>query len=142
MNHKSHKHHCTEKAVYGKAREQTEKTKLFLEYLQAANNNTLEAFNKNHCLTIIPQTVDTATNEYILLEIADWNCKSTKSIFEILENSEGKPDVIVLKDGVATLLYSHNDKEEHSVGFGCRLIDKEERQRIDKAYEEWKKRNN
>ena len=115
------------------------------EYEQALNNNTIQAFNEVRCCTATiikgdtPASQQGMSGEYILLEFADWNQDSSTSLFEKNNELRGKPkDILVMKDGHIKQYHFEN-----AIGaqLGVKYVGKEEKQRINKAYEEWKKQN-
>ena len=76
------------------------------------------------------------TGEYILIEFADWNQDSTKSLFDKNDELRGLPkDLVVMKDGVISC---HHFENTIGAQLGIKYVGKEERQRINKVYEEWK----
>ena len=76
------------------------------------------------------------TGEYILIEFADWNQDSTKSLFDKNDELRGLPkDLVVMKDGVISC---HHFENTIGAQLGIKYVGIEERQRINKVYEEWK----
>ena len=114
-------------------------------YEQALERNTIVEFAKDCCFTITINEGETSTSqqgiigEYILLEFGEWNQDSPISIFEINTELKGKPkDILVMKDGIIS---KHHFENIIGAQLGVKYIGKEEKQRINKAYEEWKAKN-
>ena len=73
------------------------------------------------------------------MEFADWTPESKASVFDKDEELNGKPkDILVLKDDTVSLLHF---EDKVGVQLGVKEVRKEERQHINKAYEDWKKQN-
>ena len=118
---------------------------IILEYKQVVKNNTIHTFNETHCFTATIVEGDTPAShqgmsgEYILLEFGDWNQDSPTSLFDKNDELRGKPkDILVMKDGQIKQYHFENTI---GVQLGVKNIGKKEKQRINKAYEEWKKQN-
>lgn len=118
---------------------------VYLRYTEALRINTLSEFLLNYIFTATIVDGDTPakkqgmSGEYVLLKYADWTQESTTSLFEKINEIRGYPvDLLVMKDGVIS---KHHFENIIGAQFGIRQVSKEERQRINKAYEEWKKQN-
>ena len=116
-----------------------------VEYQQVIANNTIATFCEDHCFTATivegetPASQQGMSGEYILLEYADWNQDSHTSMFDKNDELRGKPkDILVMKDDVIAEYHFEN-----LIGaqLGIKYVGKEEKQRINKAYQEWKKQN-
>ena len=117
----------------------------YLSYQQALTNNTIHHFNEDHCYTATiidgetPASEQGMSGEYILLEFSDWNQDSPTSLFDKNNELRGKPkDILVMKDGHIS---QHHFENTIGMQMEVKHIGKEEKQRINKAYEEWKKQN-
>ena len=115
------------------------------EYLKCLSSNSLKAFCEDHCFTTTiaegntPASQQGMSGEYILLEFADWNQDSPFSLFDKINELTGKPkDILVMKNGVIS---EHHFQGALGAYSGVKYVGKEEKQRINKAYEEWKKQN-
>ena len=75
--------------------------------------------------------------EYVVLEIADWTMESDSSLFDKSEELQGKPKTIVVMKGDTISQYHFENKI--GVRFNFKKIGSQEKQRILKAYREWKK---
>ena len=115
------------------------------KYMLAISEGDVKTFCEEHCFTATIVDGDTPARqqgmegEYILLEFADWNQNSTTSLFSKNKELRGKPvDILVLKNGIITQYHFEN-----TIGaqFRLKYVGKEERQRINKAYEDWKSKN-
>ena len=75
--------------------------------------------------------------EYVVLEFADWTIESDSSLFDKNEELRGKPKTIVVMKGDAISQYHF----ENTIGVRLKFkkIGSQEKQRILKAYREWKK---
>ena len=75
--------------------------------------------------------------EYVVLEFADWTLDSDSSLFDKNEELRGKPKTIVVMKGDAISQYHF----ENTIGvrLNFKKIGSQEKQRILKAYREWKK---
>ncbi|MDD6494639.1 MAG: tetratricopeptide repeat protein, partial [Bacteroidales bacterium] len=75
--------------------------------------------------------------EYVVLEFADWTIESDSSLFDKNEELRGKPKTIVVMKGEAISQYHF----ENTIGveFNFKKIGSQEKQRILKAYRDWKK---
>ena len=75
--------------------------------------------------------------EYVVLEFADWTIESDSSLFDKNAELQGKPKTIVVMKGDAISQYHF----ENTIGveFNFKNIGSQEKQRILKAYREWKK---
>ena len=75
--------------------------------------------------------------EYVVLEFADWTIESDSSLFDKNEELRGKPKTIVVMKGDAISQYHF----ENTIGvrLNFKKIGSQEKQRILKAYREWKK---
>ena len=74
--------------------------------------------------------------QYVVLEYEDWNQDLYYSVFEKNEILRGKPkDILVMQNGIISKYHF-----ESLIGarFGLKWVGMEEKQRIDKAYHEWK----
>ncbi len=93
----------------------------------------------------IAETVDGDTpakqqgmsGEYIMLEFADWNIKSTESLFDKNKEMRNHPKTIVVMKGEDISKYDFGDKI--GVQLDLKYVGKEEKNRIIKKYESWKK---
>ena len=115
------------------------------QYLQALSLGTLPEFLSEHVFTVevagddAPAAQQGMTGEYYLLEFADWNQESKTSIYDKMDEMTGKSkDILVLKDGKVSL---HHFEDEIGIINDIKEVSKEERQRINKAYGNWKKQN-
>ena len=75
--------------------------------------------------------------EYVVLEFADWTIESDSSLFDKNEELQGKPKTIVVMKGDA--ISQHHFENTIGVEFNFKKIGSQEKQRILKAYREWKK---
>ena len=75
--------------------------------------------------------------EYVVLEFADWTIESDSSLFDKNEELWGKPKTIVVMKGDAISQYHFENTID--VEFNFKKIGSQEKQRILKAYREWKK---
>ena len=112
-------------------------------YELALETGDLNQFNLDHCYIATIDEGDTPaaqqgmSGEYILLEFADWNQHSQTSLFDKNIEMRGKPkDIVVLKDGVITEHHFVNSIGAH---LNVKQITKEERERINQLYEQWKR---
>ncbi|MBQ8629122.1 MAG: DUF2225 domain-containing protein [Prevotella sp.] len=93
----------------------------------------------------IAETVDGDTpakqqgmsGEYIMLEFADWNIKSTESLFDKNKEMRNHPKTIIVMKGEDISKYDFGDKI--GVQLDLKYVGKEEKNRIIKKYESWKK---
>lgn len=116
-----------------------------VEYQQVIAENRTKAFYEDHCIvaTVVasntPAGEQGMSGEYILLEYSDWNQNEPTSVYDKNNELKGKPkDILVWKDGIIT---QHHFEDVIGVNISIRSIEKQERQSINKAYEEWKKQN-
>ena len=77
------------------------------------------------------------SGEYIMLGFADWNIKSTESLFDKNKEMRNHPKTIVVMKGEDISKYDFGDKL--GVQFDLKQVGKEEKNRIIKKYESWKK---
>ena len=75
--------------------------------------------------------------EYVVLEFADWTLDSDSSLFDKNEELRGKPKTIVVMKGDAISQYHFENMIGMRLNF--KKIGSQEKQRILKAYREWKK---
>ena len=75
--------------------------------------------------------------EYVVLEFADWTIESDNSLFDKYKELRGKPKTIVVMKGDAISQYHFENTID--VKFNFKKIGSQEKQRILKAYSEWKK---
>ena len=76
--------------------------------------------------------------EYVMLEFADWTIDSESSLFEKNEEMRGKPkSIVVMKDGIISQYHFDNSI---GVQLGYKYVGEQEKQRILKAYKEWKEK--
>ena len=75
--------------------------------------------------------------EYVVLEFADWTIDSDSNLLDKNTELQGKPKTIVVMKGDAISQYHF----ENTIGvrFNFKKIGSQEKQRILKAYREWKK---
>ena len=73
----------------------------------------------------------------MVLEFADWTIESDSSLFDKHEELRGKPKTIVVMKGDAISQYHFEDTIGVKIDF--KNIGSQEKQRILKAYREWKK---
>ena len=73
----------------------------------------------------------------MVLEFADWTIESDSSLFDKSEELRGKPKTIVVMKGDAISQYHFEDTIGVKIDF--KNIGSQEKQRILKAYREWKK---
>ena len=118
---------------------------LIAKYQQTLLSGNLTDFLSAHAFTIEVTDSDTPagqqgmSGEYYLLEYADWKQDCTTSLFDEMDKRSGKPkDLLVLKDGVVS---QHHFENKMGIQYGIKEVSKEEKQRINKAYEDWKKQN-
>jgi hypothetical protein len=110
----------------------------------AIANKNARAFCEEHCFTATivegntPAKQQGMSGEYVLLEFADWNQDSDTSLFDKSEELTGKPkNILVMKDGIIS---QHHFENVIGAQSGLKYVGREEKQRINKAYEEWKKK--
>lgn len=117
----------------------------YLQYENALSTNDMTAFLSEYAFTITIIEGDTPahqqglTGEYYLFEFADWHQECNVSLFEKNEELRGKSKhIVVMKSGQITRNYFEN-----TIGgqFRVKYVGKEEKQRINKAYEDWKMQN-
>lgn len=74
--------------------------------------------------------------EYFMLEFADWNINSPKSLFKTANKMSGTPKAIVVMKGKEISTYHF----ENTIGvqFDLKQIGKDEKNWIIKAYNKWK----
>ena len=113
-------------------------------YEQAIDENHLKEYMADKAFTATvmgdntPAAKQGMKGEYILLEFADWTQDSPVSLFKKNDEYRGKPrDILVSKDGIVS---SHHFENTIGVMFNIKQVGKEEKQRINKAYKEWKRR--
>ena len=76
------------------------------------------------------------SGEYYVLEFADWTMDSDVSLFAKNEELQGKPKtIVVMKDDEISLFHFENNM---GTQLGFKKVGEEEKQRIIKAYHEWK----
>ena len=75
--------------------------------------------------------------EYVVLEFADWTIESDSDLLDKNEELRGKPKTIVAMKGDA--ISQHHFENTIGVEFNFEMIGSQEKQRILKAYREWKK---
>ena len=118
---------------------------LIAKYHQTLLSGNLTDYLSTH--TFIIEVIDNDTpagqqgmsGEYYLLEYADWKQDCMTSLFDEIDKSSGKPkDLLGLKDGVVS---QHHFENKIGIQCGIKEVGKEEKQRINKAYEAWKKQN-
>ncbi len=114
------------------------------KYQMAIANKNARAFCEEHCFTATivegntPAKQQGMSGEYVLLEFADWNQDSDTSLFDKSEELKGKPkNILVMKDGIIS---QHHFENVIGAQSGLKYVGREEKQRINKAYEEWKKK--
>ena len=114
-----------------------EETLAVAEYMVALSDDTLPAFNENHCFTV---SLDGAAfsnglwqnGDVILLEYDDWTPSSNVSVFE--KNAQSGYQS-TLEDGeISKIMFDEGVR----VRVGIKRLDRQEKQRIDTAYSEWK----
>ena len=120
-------------------------TILSAKYKQALLSGNLSDFLSRHAFTVTVDDGDTPaglqgmSGEYYLLEFADWTQESGISMYDKTEEMKEKAkDILVLKDGVVN---QYHFDDTIGAQYGIKDIGKEERQRINKTYENWKKQN-
>ena len=120
-------------------------TILSAKYKQALLSGNLSDFLSRHAFTVTVDDGDTPagqqgmSGEYYLLEFADWTQESGISMYDKTEEMKEKAkDILVLKDGVVS---QYHFDDTIGAQYGIKDIGKEERQRINKTYENWKKQN-
>ena len=117
---------------------------IITKYFQSIANHTVKTFCEDMCFTATvisgtPASQQGMSGEYILLEYADWNQNSSTSVFDKNNELRGKPkDILVLKDGQITQYHFENTI---GVQIEVKYVGKEEKQRINKTYIDWKKQN-
>lgn len=86
-----------------------------------------------------PARQEGLTGNYILLEFDDWTQNSKTWLFDKNEELRGRPkDILVMKDGIIS---QHHFENSIGALLEVRYVGIEEKQRINKAYDEWKKQN-
>ena len=115
------------------------------KYWIAVKNDTVNTFCREYCITATVANDETAaarqgmTGEYVLLEFEDWNQDSPTSVFDTNEALKGKPkDILVMKDAN---IEKHHFENTIGIIISVKHVGKNEKQRINKAYEEWKEKN-
>ena len=114
-------------------------------YSAKAKGNELPGFKEfTQSSTFICTTLDGNTpaskagmsGEYYVLEFADWTMDSDVSLFAKNEELQGQPKTIVVMKGDEISLFHF----ENTIGvrFAPKKVGEEEKQRIIKAYHEWK----
>ena len=137
------------KAIYGEDSPKAIKSQKWVDqltYMTITKKNTdITDFITDHCFTATivegdtPASQQGMSGEYILLEFADWNQDSPSSLFDKNKELQGKPKyILVMKDGTIEQHYFENTI---GVKLEVRYVGIEERQRINKAYEEWIRQN-
>ena len=118
---------------------------LIAKYQLTLTSGNLSDFLSNHSFTIEVTENDTPaaqqgmSGEYYLLEYSDWKQDCTTSLFDEMDKRRGKPkDLLVMKDGKVSL---HHFENKIGIQYGIKEVGKEEKQRINKVYEAWKKQN-
>ena len=77
------------------------------------------------------------SGEYIMLEFADWSIKDASSLNDKNGEMRGKPkDIVIMKDGIISQYHFENTI---GVQLDLKQVGKEEKDRIIRAYEQWKK---
>ena len=119
---------------------------LMTQYQQALHKGKIKAFMTNHCITATVNAGENAASaqglsgEYVLLEFADWNQDSeTYMIDKASQLREAPKDLLLMQDGVIS---RHHFENRLGFTFGVKEITKEEKQRINQAYKQWKEQNN
>ncbi|MBQ4631957.1 MAG: tetratricopeptide repeat protein, partial [Prevotella sp.] len=116
------------------------------EHIKHINSLMILSDNeKMHEYIFIAKTVDGDTpakqqgmsGEYIMLEFADWNIKSTESLFDKNKEMRNHPKTIIVMKGEDISKYDFGDKI--GVQLDLKYVGKEEKNRIIKKYESWKK---
>ena len=83
-----------------------------------------------------PASQQGMSEEYYLLEFADWNFENTTDLFYKNNELKDKPkDIVVMKDGVIT---KHHFEDTIGMQLGIKFVSKEEKQKITEAYHKWK----
>ena len=78
------------------------------------------------------------SGEYYVLEFADWTIDSESSLYEKNEEMRGNPiSIVVMKDGIISQYHFENTI---GVQLGYKYVGEQEKQRILKAYKEWKEK--
>ncbi|MBO6024532.1 MAG: tetratricopeptide repeat protein [Bacteroidales bacterium] len=115
------------------------------KYWIAVKNDTVNTFCREYCITATVANDETAaarqgmSGEYVLLEYEDWNQDSPTSVFDTNEALKGKPkDILVMKDAN---IEKHHFENTIGIIISVKHVGKNEKQRINKAYEEWKEKN-
>ena len=115
---------------------------LQISYMTALSEGDYQEFVKNHVFTATivegdsPARQQGMTGEYILLELDDWTQDMPISLFDKNTALRGRPKtIVVMKDGVITKHYFDN-----TIGaqLGIKQVDKNEKERINQAYKNWK----
>jgi tetratricopeptide (TPR) repeat protein len=113
------------------------------KYGLALSENSLPKFLSSHVFTATvvegntPARQQGMSGEYVLLEYADWTQESPTSLSDVIEGWRGKPkDIVVWKDGIIS---KHHFEDFIGVNISLKQVTSEERQRINEAYEKWKK---
>lgn len=87
----------------------------------------------------VPAAAQGMSGEYLLLEYADWHQDCTTNLFQKNAELKGEPkSILVMKDGEIKRYHFEN-----TIGaqLGLKYVGKEERERVNKAYNKWKKEN-
>ena len=116
-----------------------------IRYKQAILDNSINVFIEDHCFIVTiaegetPASQQGMSGEYVLLEFADWNQDSLTSLFDKNNELKGKSkDILVMKDSIIS---EHHFENTIGVQLGVKYVGKEGKQRINKAYEDWKKQH-
>ena len=123
--------------------ESIEETLAVAEYMVALSDGTLPAFNENHCFTVSLEGATLSnglwqSGNVILLEYDDWTPSSNVSVFEKNAQSGYQSKIITaIEDGEITKTMFDAGLR---VRVGIKRLDRQEKQRIDTAYSEWKSR--
>ncbi len=118
---------------------------VFTEYNQALSRGKLKGFLADHCFIITVNSGENAatargmSGEYVLLEFADWTPESEFSIVRRANELKNDPkDVVVMQDGIVK---SYHFEDRLGLTFGIKSINKQEKQQINQAYQQWKTQN-
>lgn len=136
-----------EKNILGECHPQTLKVRNSIAmtvYQLSLQNNTYRQFISNHCFTFSVSAGSSSeqkgmSGEYVLLEFGDWTQDGETSIYKKIEELKEKTkSIVVLKDGFVQQ-FSFNGPTGAQIG--VKEISEKEKQEIDKAYNDWKKKN-
>ena len=125
---------------YGKESKYTYQAKFDVMWLMS---NDLERM-KDYVFIATTEDGDTParqqgmSGEYIMLELADWNISDTISLLDINIGLRGKPkSIVVMKEDTISQYHFENSIGIH---YNLKFIGQNEKKRIIKFYNKWKKK--